>query len=110
MPELFYHFFAAAAAWFTALCFHRVKLWLAALHALACGAAVALAALLLRSGGAESLLLPLSLAVFVLSALAVGLQKGRGWGAALHTFFLASAAFSVLNIAKFDTVTNSGNR
>ena len=95
MPELFYHFFAAAAAWFTALCFHRVKLWLAALHALACGAAVALAALLLRPGGAESLLLPLSLAVFVLSALAVGLQKGRGWGAALHTFFLASAAFSV---------------
>ena len=95
MPEALYHFFAAGAAWFSALCFHRVKPGLAVLHAATCGAAVALAALLLRSGGAGNMLLPLTLSLFLLSGIAVGLQKPLGWGAAFHSFLLASGSFSL---------------
>ena len=100
MPEVIYHFFAAAAAWFAALCFIRAKLGAAVLHAAICGAAAGVIALLLRSGNAASMLLPLSLSVFLLSGIAVGLQKPLGWGAAVIALLLASAAFSVFCISR----------
>ena len=100
MPEVIYHFFAAAAAWFAALCFLRVKPRIASLHAAACGVLVALAAFLLRSGDAASMLLPLSLSIFLLSGIAVGLQKPLGWGSAVIAFLLASSAFSVFCIPR----------